>query len=371
MDDNLLDKDRQQVAQFLQAAESGAAQAGLTGLQREKINEFVVDQRNNYVNAAMVINSGRFSKSSPAYLEAIQRMNRVKSNLANLANQQKMIAENQKQYLDDFQSDRISKANYDKNSPAMLTDVYTGKADLKIDELGNLMFGKDDKFKKYSDIANYSLKATDTANDLLNIADRLAASKYRMTNASLKLHKNRIKNKIDKGGRNELLSLIKDDLLPGFSDLEIPQELYNPENYSKLKDFFLGTLNTALDDINNSLPKDPKFNKTSEINIQPKSKYDSGASLQDRKNIQKAAIELLNKGSYKGSQYYSFTFKGSDDKNSQKYFLYRDPNDGQLKYKKNRKSNVGQAIDLPTLNRELQLESSAQELINKYSTTQN
>lgn len=348
MENNLLDKDRQKVAQFLQAAESGAVQSGLSGPQREKINEFVVDQRNNYVNAAMIINSGRFSKSSPAYLEAVQSMNRVKSNLANLANQQKMIAENQAQYLDDFESDRISKANYDMDSSAIITDVYTGKADLKIDEAGNLMFGKDNQFKRYSDIANYSLKATDTANKLLNIADKLAASKYRMNNAALKLQKNRIKSMIEKGGRSELVSLIKDDLLPGFSDLEIPQELYKPENYGKLKDFFLDTMGNALEDVNNLLPKDPRFTENKNKDLKNKGKGTGikkgkfgGRTFDERLTLYDAAYRLSTGDLIGGSPTYEFSFKiPGQDLNSTKYVMDFDKSQGKIALRKKGENTI-------------------------------
>jgi hypothetical protein len=327
MEDDLFDQDRAKAAQFLNAAEAGATQAGLNPKQREKVNQYVIDQRNKYVNAAYAASSGRFAKTTPAYMEIIQEMNQVKTNLSNLANQQKALAENQKQYLDDFQSDRLSKANYDPNSPSILMDVYTGNADLSVDEGGNLMFGKEGQFKRYSDIADYSLKATDTANEILNVADKLAASRYRVPNASLKLQKNRIKTIIDKGGRNSLLSLMRDDLLPGFNDIEIPQDLYKPENYSKLKNFFLGTLDSALDDVNNGLPQNPKFTQNNNNTLnQPSSSKVGGKTLQERTAIIKAAGELLATGKTQGTNEYKFTYKGSNDANSQKYRLTVDDN---------------------------------------------
>ncbi|MEN8835271.1 MAG: hypothetical protein ABF265_04535, partial [Polaribacter sp.] len=257
----------------------------------------------------------------------IQEMNQVKTNLSNLANQQKAVAENQQQYLDDFQSDRISKANYDPNSPSVLMDVYTGNAELQIDEAGNLMFGKEGQFKRYSDIADYTLKATDTANTVLNVADKLAASRYRVPNASLKLQKNRIKSIIDKGGRKSLLSLIQDDLLPGFGDIEIPQELYKPENYSNLKNFFLGTLDSALDDVNNGLPENPRLTKkTSTASTQPSLGKFRGKTLQERTAIVRAAGDLLKTGKTQGANEYKFTYKGSNDTNTTKYILSVDDN---------------------------------------------
>jgi hypothetical protein len=329
MEDDLFDQDRVKAAQFLNATETGAIQAGLNPKQREKVNQYVIGQRNKYVNAAWAAGSGRFDKKAPAYIELIQEMNQVKTNLSNLANQQKAVAENQQQYLDDFQSDRISKANYDIHSPSVLMDVYTGNADLQIDEAGNLMFGKDGQFKRYSDIADYTLKATDIANTVLDVADKLAASTYRVPNASLKLYKNRIKSIIDKGGRKSLLSLMKDDLLPGFKDIEIPQELYKPEKYSDLKNFFLNTLDSALDDVNKGLPRNPKFiqnpSPTPGGNTNSPDVF-RGKTLQERNAILRAADELLKTGKTQGVNEYKFTYKGSNDTNTQKYILSVDEN---------------------------------------------
>jgi hypothetical protein len=329
MEDDLFDQDRVKAAQFLNATETGAIQAGLNPKQREKVNQYVIGQRNKYVNAAWAAGSGRFDKKAPAYIELIQEMNQVKTNLSNLANQQKAVAENQQQYLDDFQSDRISKANYDIHSPSVLMDVYTGNADLQIDEAGNLMFGKDGQFKRYSDIADYTLKATDIANTVLDVADKLAASTYRVPNASLKLYKNRIKSIIDKGGRKSLLSLMKDDLLPGFKDIEIPQELYKPEKYSDLKNFFLSTLDSALDDVNKGLPRNPKFiqnpSPTPGGNTNSPDVF-RGKTLQERNAILRAADELLKTGKTQGVNEYKFTYKGSNDTNTQKYILSVDEN---------------------------------------------
>jgi hypothetical protein len=254
MNEQLFEQDRIKAAEFLNLAESGSLQAGLSPEQREVINQYVVEQRNNYINHAMAAQSGRFAKTSPAYIESIQGMNKVKSNLANLAAQQQKMAENQQQYLDDFQSDRISKANYDPTNPSSLMDVYTGKANVGVDEGGNLLFNAGGGFKKYSEIANYSLKAMDTANSMLDIFDKVYNSKYRLNNSALQQTQNRIKSIVEKGGRNELLSLLKDDLLPGFKELPIPEEYYLPENYSKLKDYFLQTIGTALSDVNKELP---------------------------------------------------------------------------------------------------------------------
>jgi len=353
MEEELLIQDRNKIADFLNRADSGEVTSGLNSKQREKVNQYVVDQRNKYVNAAFAAGSGRFKKNAPGYIEAVEEMNRVKSNLANLANQQKQLSKNQEQYLDDFQSDRISKSNYNPLNPSMLTDIYTGSAELSVDDFGNLMFGKEGKFQKYSDVASYSLKDTESANKIINIADRVAASRYKMPDTSLKLYSNRIKTMIDKTGRNGLMSLIKDDLLPGFGDIQIPEEFYKRENYAELKNYFLETMDNALTDINNNLPTNPKFNKNTNLsNIQNTESYKvGGKTKEDRLKILNAANELLSTGKAQGSNEYKFTFKGSNDANSSGYRLTTDGD--KLLFRKDEGGSSFLPISLEDLKKEL------------------
>jgi len=353
MEEELLIQDRNKIADFLNRADSGEVTSGLNSKQREKVNQYVVDQRNKYVNAAFAAGSGRFKKNAPGYIEAVEEMNRVKSNLANLANQQKQLSKNQEQYLDDFQSDRISKSNYNPLNPSMLTDIYTGSAELSVDDFGNLMFGKEGKFQKYSDVASYSLKDTESANKIINIADRVAASRYKMPDTSLKLYSNRIKTMIDKTGRNGLMALIKDDLLPGFGDIQIPEEFYKRENYAELKNYFLETMDNALTDINNNLPTNPKFNKNTNLsNIQNTESYKvGGKTKEDRLKILNAANELLSTGKAQGSNEYKFTFKGSNDANSSGYRLTTDGD--KLLFRKDEGGSSFLPISLEDLKKEL------------------
>lgn len=352
MEEELLIQDRNKIADFLNRADSGEVTSGLNSKQREKVNQYVVDQRNKYVNAAFAAGSGRFKKNAPGYIEAVEEMNRVKSNLANLANQQKQLSKNQEQYLDDFQSDRISKSNYNPLNPSMLTDIYTGSAELSVDDFGNLMFGKEGKFQKYSDVASYSLKDTESANKIINIADRVAASKYKMPDTSLKLYSNRIKTMIDKTGRNGLMSLIKDDLLPGFGDIQIPEEFYKRENYAELKNYFLETMDNALTDINNNLPTNPKFNKNTNLPNAQNTGEIGGKTKEDRLKILNAAGKLLRGEKISGSDKYMFTFKGSNDANSTPYIMSTNEKN-ELTYKRKGYDGDFQPLKMEDLKREL------------------
>ena len=110
----------------------------------------------------------------------------------------------------------------------------------------------------YSHIADYSLKSTDTANSILDIVDKVYGAKNKLTPGQMQMANNRLKSLIDEGGRNTLISLIKDDLLPGFENEQIDPILFKKENYAALQDYFLNTMSVAMNDINNGLPKTPE-----------------------------------------------------------------------------------------------------------------
>jgi hypothetical protein len=181
-------------------------------------------------------------------------MNQVKSNLENLAVQQKAIGDNQQQYLDDVENGRISKANYVDGKSNGLADIYSGVANMNIDDFGNLTFEIDGEYKPYAQVADYSLKSIDTANGILDLVDKVASSKKPMNKAQMGMFDNRIKSIINEASRSDVVSLIKDDLLPGFESIDIDSEMFKTENLPALKDIVINTINSAANDINSSIP---------------------------------------------------------------------------------------------------------------------
>ena len=249
----LVQADRDKVGQFLAIAESGAVKAGLTPEQQRKQREYVQRQADIYSNAAFRATNKGLKPTDPAYLDNVREMNGVRNNLENLATQQKAIEKNQKQFLDDFNEGRISKANYADGSTMPLVNIYSGKANMEIDDYGNLMFEDGlGEFKPYTQLADYSLKSYDTANSLLSDIEKIADSKKGLSDAQIGLFKNKIATTINEASRSDVLSMISDGLLPGLDDLEIPEDLTNPENIGQLKSFIIETIGNAGTEINDS-----------------------------------------------------------------------------------------------------------------------
>ena len=345
------DLDRRKVADFLNKAESGAVKAGLSDAQKQKVNEYVVQQRDEYANAALRAKSGGLDKTSPGYLEAVQQMNQVKSNLENLALQQKAIADNQQQYLDDVNEGRVSEANYIDGKSNGLADIYSGTANMAIDDFGNINFEVDGEYKPYTNLANYYLKSTDTANSILNIFDQLADSKKPFNQGKMGMVKNNLESILNGADRSDIVSLIKDDLLPGFKNMNIPEELFQVDNLPQLKEFLLDTMTNAANDINNNNIQNINTinNPSGPSNTKAKQGKIGGKTIEERQAIARALKSLEATGAYQGADKIEFSFKGTNDPNSTKYEMFyntSDQGDGPGFYFRNKSSASNQAVKI-------------------------
>ena len=251
--EKLLQADRGKIGEFLAIAESGAVKSGLTDAQKQQQREFVQAQADAYSNAAYRASRSKVNPTTPAYIDAVREMNLVRNNLENLANQQKAISKNQEQFLDDFNEGRISKANYVNGRGLALTDIYGGKGDMRIDEYGNINFkDTDGDYKPYTKLANYAIKSVDTANNILSLFDKVSDAKKPLSKAQMGLFRNNIRGIVSNADFTDVLSLVEDDLLPGFEDIQINPELYNKENAGELKDRVINIVDSAANEINNS-----------------------------------------------------------------------------------------------------------------------
>lgn len=372
------DLDRRKVADFLNKAESGAVKAGLSDAQKQKVNEYVVQQRDEYANAALRAKSGGLDKTSPGYLEAVQQMNQVKSNLENLALQQKAIGENQQQYLDDVNEGRVSEANYIDGKSNGLADIYSGTANMQIDNFGNINFEVDGEYKPYTNLANYYLKSTDTANNILNIFDKLADSKKPFNQGRMGMIKNNLESILNGADRSDIVSLIKDDLLPGFKNMDIPEDLFQVDNLPQLKQFLLDTMTNAANDINNNnieninILNNPSGSSNTSDTVTKEGKI-GGKTTEERQAIAKALKSLEATGAYQGSDKIEFSFKGTNDPNSVRYEMFyntSDQGDGPGFYFRNKSSASNQPVKISVEDLSKELGLPVESLSSKTTTEQ-
>ena len=107
-----------------------------------------------------------------------------------------------------------------------------------------------------------------------------------MNKAQMGMFNNRIKSIINEASRSDVVSLIKDDLLPGFESIDIDSEMFKTENLPALKDIVINTINSAANDINSSIPvhiDGPKEN-TPKLTQAEINRGDKKQRVQDRTN---------------------------------------------------------------------------------------
>ena len=242
--------DNASTAAYIERLSTGGAKLGLPAGSKAKINSYLIDLRNKYADAAKRV--GRIRSDSPEYLEHVATMNGVNQAMQTLADQVDSFNENQAGYIKDFDNNALSKSDTINGRASAVSKLYRGDLDMAINEDGTLNFGLDGKYSPYSAMASHSVKDFGTADKILKLTNDMYNTKEPMGPARKNLVLNQVKGLIQQGGRDSVLSLMNDDLIPGFENIKVPEELYKVENYPKLQQFFLDRVAGGLEAAANS-----------------------------------------------------------------------------------------------------------------------
>jgi hypothetical protein len=240
----LPEDDNASTAEYIEKLNTGGAKLGMPPGSKAKINSYLIGLRRKYADAASrlrILNS-----NSPEYQEHVATMNSVNQAMVTLADQVDSFKENQVGYIQDFDNNALSKADEIEGKASAISKLYRGALDLEINEDGTLNFGMDGKYAPYSAIAKHAVKDFKTADKILKLTNDMYETKEPMGSARKNLVLNQVKGLIQEGGRESVISMINDGLIPGFENVKIPQELYKRENYGKLEQFFLDKVTNGL-----------------------------------------------------------------------------------------------------------------------------
>ena len=241
----LPEDDNASTAAYIEKLNTGGAKLGLPPGSKAKINSYLVDLRNKYADAARRV--GRLRSDSPEYQEHVATMNSVNQSMQTLADQVDSFNQNQVGYIQDFDNNALSKSDEINGKASAISKLYRGDLDLAINEDGTLNFGLEGKYSPYSAMASHSVKDFATADKILKLTNDMYNTKEPMGSARKNLVLNQVKGLIQQGGRDAVLSLMNDDLIPGFENMKVPEELYKTENYPKLQQFFLDKVTNGLE----------------------------------------------------------------------------------------------------------------------------
>lgn len=246
----LPDDDNASTANYIERLNTGSAKLGLPVGSKAKINTYLVDLRNKYADAARRV--GRLRSDSPEYQEHVATMNGVNQAMQTLADQVDSFNENQAGYIQDFDNNALSKTDEINGKASAVSKLYRGDLDMSINEDGTLNFGLDGKYSPYSAMASHSVKDFGTADKILKLTNDMYNTQEPMGSQRKNLLLNQVKGLIQQGGRDAVISLMNDDLIPGFENVKVPEELYRIENYPKLQQFFLDKVTAGLESAANA-----------------------------------------------------------------------------------------------------------------------
>lgn len=300
--------------------------------QNKAVTDYLVKQKSVYAQAATRLAGLSPTDDSAEYTKVRDEMNRVKSSFSNLSTQLKAWKEDKANYLKDFDGGMLSDGN-DLSSLGQSANIYTNKAPMIVGEGGTLSFYDENKgiANEYSSIKKPFLKDFKGMDTILNLNESVYKTGRPLSGPRKDLMRNKIRQMINKGGDDSLMSLATDDfLVEGGLNIQDP-ELFKPENKDALKNY---VIDSYLDVISNAAnqgaaekqaDEEAKYrrnkNRTNQNNQD--NNLVGGRSLSERQAIKRATESIFSTGEFNGRSDYEFNFKGTNDAKSTPYKIIR------------------------------------------------
>ena len=218
----------------------------MTDGQQKAVTNYLVEERNKYAESARQIAKIE-DTASEEYLNLRDQMNGIQRSFGNLANQLNGYKEDKISYLKDFDDNRVSDGN-EIGSLSKASRIYTNEGSMGIGPGGQVTFWDDDKLKyeNYSTIQKPFLKDFAAADSILQLNESVYNAGQSLSGARQDMVRNKLKNMINSGGRDTLLSLASDDfLIEGGLNLQDPS-LFEPENQELLSEMVLDSYMDAI-----------------------------------------------------------------------------------------------------------------------------
>ena len=219
----------------------------LTASQANAVKNYLVTERNRYAQFAN--KAASLSPDHPEYSKAVSEINSIQSAFANLASELKTYKDDKLKYIEDFDNNMISDGN-EIGALDEASNIYTDKGYLGIGSGGSLSFYNEDlgKFQAYSQIKKPFLKDFSGADAILQLNKNAYNAGAVLTGARKNMVRNDIKQIVNKGGRNTLLSLATDDfLIDGGLGIQ-DESLFDIQNEDLLRDYVINAYVDAITD---------------------------------------------------------------------------------------------------------------------------
>ena len=142
-----------QLAKYLNKLPADVDLGGIPDKYRNSISNFLMTQKQNYVNLANQVNE--YEVGSEMYMDITNQMNQIRGSFETLNSQMKMYGENKKEIIGNIQNQSTSLSPENQANVNMLRSVYNEEFDLSIDEYGNVSFAGDDGMVGLNNLPGY------------------------------------------------------------------------------------------------------------------------------------------------------------------------------------------------------------------------
>lgn len=230
---------------YIENVNNGAAKTGLSEKSKAAVADYLRSARMQFDEAKRLMN--QYNSDHPVYSEQSNRMNEIQAKVTRLVDQVKGFEKGQAEFLEDFDNGSISNSVYAEGHGDDLNKMYTNALEAKVSDDGELMFGSFGKYKPYSALSRYSLKDFKSADAIIKLNKSIYDQAAPLTDNQKMMLGVQVKDLIAKGGRESLMSLINDELIPGLTKDSFNKEMYNPRNFEALQKEFINRMITGFD----------------------------------------------------------------------------------------------------------------------------
>ena len=230
-----------QIAGYVNKMKSNIDLTGVHPAQQKAIQSFLIDQKNQYVQAANEI--AKYSASDPEYMHYADIMNSVNNSFVNAANTLKTYKASQTEFIDDFQNGRLSDGDLALKKQA--GEIYSPDATFTV-ENGDFIFtdSSGDKIN-YRDFKNPPNKAYKTATSIANIANTVYKSGAKLSPTQ----KATIRLQLEEAFHtdpNVLRSIAADGFFTGQPMAISQEQLNDATNIDELQDIVINQILTGI-----------------------------------------------------------------------------------------------------------------------------
>ena len=220
-----------QLTKYLNKLPADVDLGGIPDKYRNSISNFLMTQKQNYVNLANQVNE--YEVGSEMYMDITNQMNQIRGSFETLNSQMKMYGDNKKEIIGNIQNQSTSLSPENQANVNMLRSVYNEEFDLSIDEYGNVSFAGDDGMVGLNDLPGYEVKDYKLAQGMLKMGDQAYSAGVVLQPGGIKYNQyaNALTLGIDQGGRNSLMSVVYDGLIGGVRMIDDPMVAQNVEAY--------------------------------------------------------------------------------------------------------------------------------------------